>query len=299
VTTKDTQLVVDSIDKAPEKARKRPGRAVLVRDDGTEPVDDSLPPDGEDIIHEQDRRRGIPLTPSHLIVQVRQQRCLELRIAGVKWPDIAREMGYGNPGSAYHAAAAARKRWGTPDEGGVELRSLLYNRLNEQLQRLWPLALGGYPIPDGNGGMKPAPPSLPHSNEVRMIMKQMADLMGANVPVVTNTNISGGVLHGVVGSVDHQVSGAVIHTEWDEERFIAEMKRSTVDGARALPAGEGDIIDAVVIEQEPHEVKPPSGYIAPRYTATEFDGTAEDVVTNSVDEKTKEEVFDPRKAIEL
>lgn len=278
------------------KAPKKRKASHDVHDMGTEPVDDSLPPDGADIIHAQDRKAGRPLTPDHLIIQARQQRCLELRVAGVKWIDIAKEMGYGDPGAAYKAANTARKRIGAPDESGVELRSLLYNRLNEQLQRVWPLALGGYRRDDGTI----APPSLAHMQESRQIMKQMADLMGANVPTQSNVNHSGGVLHGVVGQVEHEVHGSIVHAEWDEERFIAEMKKSTPEGARALmtesEADRVNVIEATVIE---HEQKPPSGYIAPRHQATEWDDSAEEVEPNAEDAKTKAAVFDPRKAIEL
>lgn len=289
----NTVVALAGVEKAPGKAPAARKGTHQVHDPGTEPVDDSLPPDGADIIHEQDRRAGRPLTPDHLIVQTRHQRCLELRIAGVKWIDIAKEMGYAEPGAAYKAANTARKRLGTPDESGTELRSLLYNRLNEQLQRIWPLALGGYRRDDGTI----APPSLSHMQEARAIMKDMANLMGANVPTTTNTNITGGVLHGVVGQIEH--SGAIIHTEWDEERFIAEMKKSTPEGARALAAGDPELMPVIEAQVIEHEQKPPSGYIAPRHVATEWDDTQEDVKPNSTDGKEAVPVFDPRKAIEL
>lgn len=249
-----------------------------VHDEGTEPDDDSLPPDGVDIIHEQDRRQGRPLTPLSKITEERHRRCLELRTAGLTYRAIAEQMGYATHSAAYNACRRARQELKAPDESAPELRSMLYDQMRDAFARIWPLALGGYTIP---GTTKVALPSLEHMREARALMAAMAELMGAKAAAPTqHHSVSGGVMVG--GAIVHAHGHAVVEAEWDEDRFIAEMRRNTSEGLQEAMAGKV------------HELKPPSGYIAPRLTES-ADEDHEVIEANVMENG--EAKFDPRKAI--
>jgi hypothetical protein len=114
------------------------------QDDHNESFDGSYPPDIEGIIHEQDRKAGRPLTPTHLVQHERRQRALMLRTAGVTFEAIAQELGWSWPSGAHYAVRKARQELNAaaPIENAEELRSLNYERLNVMLSRAWPLAMG-------------------------------------------------------------------------------------------------------------------------------------------------------------
>lgn len=71
----------------------------------------------------------------------RQREALSLRLGGATYRQIARQVGYANPGSAYKAVNRALRE---VDHGEArKLQALELERLNDMLSRVWPVATNG------------------------------------------------------------------------------------------------------------------------------------------------------------
>jgi hypothetical protein len=232
---------------------------------GNEPEDGSYPPDGADLL-----RRTVPgasTMSTKMLAFERSRRAIELRKAGLKYEDIARELGYANAKGASRAVQRAMDK--TLNEGARELRTLQYNRLNELLSRWYPRALGGRraaldefgkPVIDPTTGqplMIDHPPDLNASKEVRAIIAQLDELMGTGVG--KTVTMKGNVQHDVSGEVTHTQEQGVIVVDFDGDAWQAALRRATQAG---ITEGMGDGSETSKFEQ-----KPPTGYIAPALTA--------------------------------
>lgn len=71
----------------------------------------------------------------------RQREALSLRLGGATYRQIARQVGYANPGSAYKAVNRALREVNQGE--AEELHALELERLNDMLSRIWPLATNG------------------------------------------------------------------------------------------------------------------------------------------------------------
>jgi hypothetical protein len=245
------------------------------QNDHNEPFGDSYPPDIEGIIHEQDRRAGRPLTPTHLVQQERRQRALMLRTAGATFEAIAQELGWSGPSGAHYAVRKAREELNAaaPLENGEELRSLNYARLNMLLSRVWPLAMGG------TIGGRCIPPNLKYLREARQLVAQITDLMGVKAQPEESSVQAGWQI-----DQDCMFEGRepVLYASWDEESVLAEMRKK--------PSKTLNEIWGI-------EEKPPVGYIAPRPGDIGSDFEEKIPEPNSVDERTGEPIFDARVAL--
>lgn len=129
---------------------------------------------------EKPRRVGAssPTSTHNLTSMARQERVLQLRMAGLDFATIAKEVGYGDKSGAHHALTAAMKAaHGRIDKQAEEYRQLLLLRLERLVRAHWMLAMGqperGQP---GQLGYQPAmPPSLKAADRIlKTIDREMA-----------------------------------------------------------------------------------------------------------------------------
>jgi hypothetical protein len=80
-------------------------------------------------------------TPAKIVAVERQRQALELRLAGLTFEAIAREVGYSNRSSAADAVTAALRA--TVQVPADDLRQLECERLDSLLSAMWPKAVGG------------------------------------------------------------------------------------------------------------------------------------------------------------
>jgi hypothetical protein len=99
----------------------------------------------------------------------RQVRALDLRKAGVSFPAIAKQLGYGGPAGAYKAVLSALRN--TQQEPADEVRRLAVERLDRILFAVWPRALD---IHD--------PQQLECLDRVLKIETRRAKLLGLDAP---------------------------------------------------------------------------------------------------------------------
>lgn len=223
-------------------------------DVGNEPVDASYPPDAAVGRFANHTRR--------LLKYERAQRALQLRMAGMTYAAIARELGYA---SANTVSNIVRRHTQLEQrEDAMALRSLNYDRLNEMLSRAWMYALGGYTKEDGTI----AKPDAQWMQRAQSLINDMNALMGANAATESNVNMN--------------VSGAVVTVEWDEEQYIAAMRRAAnahieeagvvipeiTAGPERYKATKAErdelgIIDAEVVEDTPGYERTEAGEIIP------------------------------------
>ncbi len=74
-------------------------------------------------------------SPRRIEAYERQRKAVAMRLAGVPFDRIAKELGYKDRGGAYHAVMVALKK--TLQEPSDELRTLEVTRLDRMLQGLW------------------------------------------------------------------------------------------------------------------------------------------------------------------
>lgn len=71
----------------------------------------------------------------------RQQKALELRLAGLPWAAIASQLGYADHSGAFHAVQALLKR--VESGAAAEYRKLEDMRLDVALRKVWPGVMAG------------------------------------------------------------------------------------------------------------------------------------------------------------
>lgn len=135
----------------------------------------------------QPQKRRSPAHPISRAVGVeRSRKAIELRIQGFNLDHIANECGYTNRSGAFRAIERGLKQ--SLREPSERLRDLQNERLNRQIQSLWPSAMGSSATPNTNPPGKPsnateavAPDHRSHLR-ILQIMDRQAKLNGLDAP---------------------------------------------------------------------------------------------------------------------
>lgn len=154
------------------------------------------------------RRVGVA-TPKRVDQALRTRQALTLRMAGVSYAEIARQLGWASGSTARVAIVKAMER--LQQEPAEELKKVQYERYNHLLMQVWPQVNLG---------------DIAAINTALRIMSEMNVLMG-----VQNAELN----------VRHEVTGAVLVVEGNEDDYIAALRKARGE----LPAIEAVAHDHV------------------------------------------------------
>lgn len=277
-----------------QRVRGVPGQE-LPGDLGNEPIDGSYPPDGEDKIHALEDRTGKRRTDNKLIAHERRKRVIEMRLQGYSFDAIAQALGYASHSGAYSAYMRAMELSGVM-EGANQLRTQNHDRLMAMLSQAWKYALGGWR--NDNGDVMP--PSQQWQSHVASLIQQInrnagVDIINQQQGGVPTINVGINNVMGGQSATGEPIdtSEAIIVADYDEDRYIAALRQATRDG-----------LQQTMEEAHGIEVKPPTGYIAPKHMAAdEFSMGDQEIIDAEVVEPDTESdepaPGDPRRAIKL
>lgn len=203
----------------------------MVEEAVEEEVGDEYPPDDPDDHEVPDLPTGSArgrVSSSRIMAKEKQRRAMEMRKAGATFEAIAQALGYASASGAHNAVKNAMNT--LIQEPAEDLRTVQYERLNHMLVMLWPKV---------NSGDERA------IAQAQSLMRDMNELMGANLPRKTEVDVS--------------VQGAIIVADVDSGDYIAAMQKVAAgaivhNGMRAIGQGEPDddtvgILDAEVVEE--------------------------------------------------
>lgn len=126
-------------------------------------------------------------TPESVELTSVEIRAVQLRMAGLAYHEIARQLGYKSKGSAYKAVERALDKWGWPSVDAY--RRLELSRLDAITSRLWPQVLGhpGRPagVDEHGSPVEEQAPVPPDKEAIRLYMRiseRRAKLLGLDAP---------------------------------------------------------------------------------------------------------------------
>lgn len=181
-------------------------------------------------------RKGVT-APSRLYARERALKAMELRKAGVSYPEIADTLGYATPAGARNAVV--RLMEAIPKDQTIDLREVQIERLNHMLKVLWPK------INAGNEGA---------INTGLRIMAQIDGLTGTAAPQQVDVHHSGGA------TVQHE---GVLVIEGDKDEFIRRLQSmalgTELQDDETKDDSDDGVIEAKVVEEPKKEL--PSGEV--------------------------------------